>query len=205
MLAGFIPTMAGQPGEPPRDLKNMTYEETLEKFRQLEEIKLFLETDNPVKYAWSMDKFFDRDIYEKLKGNEFFGYYQNQGVIFSGNKIAIDTVAAIKDRGYETFRDTYVKILLQTLKLYRKNSLIVDKEAPFSLGICIVSVKAQGDERSPVGLVLETYIKDRRSNRYFFHRCGTGSTDSLEQAMALSVARILCNLDYLRQKTGKRP
>jgi len=195
MLAGCISIEANQPGKTPQE---MTYDEALAKYRQLGEVKEFLNTDTPLKYPWSMDKFFDRDIYQKLKGNEFFGYYHDQGVTFSGSRIAIDTVAAIKGQGYETFRDTYIKILLQTLRLYRKNPLTIDKQAPFSLGICIVSVKAQSNDNSPVGLVLETYIKDRRTGRYFFHRCGTGVSGSLEQAMALSVARILCNLDYLR-------
>jgi len=55
MLAGCISIEANQPGKTPQE---MPYDEALAKYRQLGEVKEFLNTDTPLKYPWSLDKFF---------------------------------------------------------------------------------------------------------------------------------------------------
>ena len=183
-----------------KSIKDMSYEEAAKKYKEITKVKGFLETDTAKKYPWSMNKFFDRGIYEKLKGNEFFGYYYDEGVEFSGNKIAIDTIAVIKGRGYEKYSEKYTGIFLRTLKAHKKHLYYVDKRARYSIGICIVSFKEKDDAESLKGVVLETYIKDRQSGKHFYHRCGTGSAGELDQAMRLSAVRVICNLKYLKEK-----
>jgi hypothetical protein len=185
-----------------KGIKDMSYEELVKKYEKLDKVKNFLESETSRKYPWSMNKFFDSRIYGRLIGNEFFGYYYDEGIEYGdkSNRIAIDTIAVIKGRGYEKYKDIFTRIFLETLALSKKQTYYVDKQSRYSIGICIVSVKEKDDVESSKGIVLESYIKDRKTGKYFYHRCGTGSQGKLEQAMMFSAARIICNLEYLKQK-----
>ena len=185
-----------------KDLKDMSFEEASKKYQEITRVISFLKTDAPMNYPWSMNEFFDQSIYERLVGNEFFGYYYDEGVKYDnpGNRVAIDTIAVIKGRGYETYKDRYTRIFLQVLKLSEKHTYHIKKEARYSIGICIVSVKEKDDAESTKGIVLESYIKDRQTGKHFYHRFGTGSPGDLDQSLRLSAVRIICNLEYLRQK-----
>jgi hypothetical protein len=183
-----------------KSIKEMGYEEGAEKFKEITKPKRFIETDTPQKYPWSMNEFFDRKIYEKLTGNEFFGYHYDEGVELSGNKIAIDTIEVIKGRGYEKYLVKYIGIFLSTLKAHKEYTYYVDEQARYSIGICIVSIKEKDDAESLKGVVFEAYIKDRESGKHFYHRCSTGSAGELDQAMRTSAARMIGNLQYLRKK-----
>ena len=183
-----------------KDLKDMSFEEAVEKYKELTQVKRFLETDTPVKYPWSMGEFFDAPIYKKLVGNEFFGYYHDEGVKYDdpGNRIAIDTIAVIKGKGYEKYKHSYTRIFLRTLRESEEHTYYVKKQARYSVGICLVSIKEKDDKESLKGVVLETYIKDNKTGKYFYHRCGTGCPGELDRAMRLSAVRIICNLQYLK-------
>jgi hypothetical protein len=185
-----------------KDIKDMSYEELGKKYREITGVKRFLQTDIPKRYAWSMNEFFDHSIYEKLVGNEFFGYYHDEGIKYDepGNRIVIDTIAVIKDRGYDKYKDIYTRIFLHTLRESNQHTYYVVKEARYSIGICVVSIKEKDNEESLKGVVVETYIKDRKTGKHFYHRCGTGSPGGLDQAMRLSAVRVLCNLEYLKNK-----
>ncbi|MCK4760852.1 MAG: hypothetical protein KAW12_01540 [Candidatus Aminicenantes bacterium] len=182
-----------------KSVKEMSYEEAVKKYRELNDVRKFLETETPALYPWSMNEFFDSAIYEKLQGNEFFGYYHNEGVRYVGNRIAIDTISVIKGRGYEKYKDKFALIFLETLRAGKKQVYVIDKGCRYSIGICLVSVKEKDDEEGVKGVVLECYVKDRKTGKRFFHRCGTGSVGELEQSMRLSAVRIVCNLQYLKR------
>jgi hypothetical protein len=185
-----------------KDLKEMSFAEASKKYQEITRVKSFLKTDAPREYPWSMNEFFDNSIYEKLVGNEFFGYYYDEGVNYDnpGNIIAIDTLAVIKGRGYEKYKSRYTRIFLQTLKQSEKYTYHVRKEARYSIGICIVSVKEKDDAESTKGIVLESYIKDRQKGKHFYHRFGTGSQGDLDQVMRLSAVRMLCNFEFLKAR-----
>ena len=185
-----------------KDLKDMSFEEAAEKYKELTQVKRFLETDTPVKYPWSVGEFFDAPIYKKLVGNEFFGYYHDEGVKYNdpGNRIAIDTIAVIKGKGYEKYKHRYTRIFLRTLRESEEHTYYVKKQARYSVGICLVSIKEKDDKESLKGVVLETYIEDNKTGKYFYHRCGTGCPGELDRAMRLSAVRIIFDLVYLKQK-----
>jgi hypothetical protein len=185
-----------------KNIKDMSFAEAAKKYEEITRVTGFLKSGTPEKYPWSMNEFFDHSIYEKMVGNEFFGYYYDEGVVYDnpGNSIAVDTIAVLKGKGYEKHKDSYTRIFLQTLKLSEKHTYRVVKEARYSLGICIVSVKERDDAESTKGIVLESYIKDRQTGKHFYHRCGTGSPGDLDRAMRLSAVRIICNFEFLKQK-----
>jgi hypothetical protein len=185
-----------------KDLKNMSFKEASEKHKELTRVKKFLQTDIAEKYPWSLNEFFDSSIYEKLVGNDFFGYYYDEGVKYDdpGNRITIDTIAVLKGRGYEKYKHRYTRIFLQTLRESEEYNYHVKKGARYSVGICLVSIKEKDDEESLKGVVLEAYIKDSKTGKHFYHRCSTGCPGELDKAMRLSAARVICNIQYLKQK-----
>ena len=116
-------------------------------------------------YFSSLNKFFKKSVYERLKGNDFFGYFYNEGVVIKESRIKIDKILAIDK--FKEHEEKYTEIFINTFKQYnswvrkynrwvekhngadpinkkeKKSEIILDQESIYSVGICIVSVRTE--------------------------------------------------------------
>lgn len=160
----------------------------------------FLETAVDVRYEHTLNLFFNRKIYLKLKGNPFLGYVFDEGISIKGNRIKVD---CFKSRsGLEPYRRIFERLFREMIRENKRDCcrVVLDEKSPYSLGIFIADVTPKKQDKLIPSVTIELYIKDNRTNRAFFKRFSTGNHQELYHAMRLSIKRIFLTLDYLRSK-----
>jgi hypothetical protein len=180
--------------------KNPSYKDFVQKLpeqKQLEFLaittmsKKFL-TDSPdvIKEKQSLYQFFNKEIYENLRGNYLLGYLYDEGFNFSGNTVTIDVVKTIPST------EKYKRAFKKALEFSATDNNILIRDCPYHLGVCIVGVEPKNTKSTLAGVMLEVYITNQKYKKTFFYRFGTGSKKGLEFAMldaSDTIFRIILN------------
>ena len=126
---------------------------------------------------YTIGKFFNSKIYKKLSGNDILGYIFDQGFTGISNKVSVKVFKTTeKTRKYKSKFITAFRMVLQ------KNNMKLVKKCNIEMGIALLDVDDGISRKSLPGVLVEAYLKNIRTNKYIFHRIGTGKKDGIEAA-----------------------
>lgn len=122
----------------------------------------------------TIGKFFNQAVYEKLKGNRFYGYTYDEGYTPPAEKTVclrlVTTLPTLKQ--YE--RALLYALVAGAVRAGWKPAAA----APAEIGVCLLGVD-QKSQPGQAGILIEAYLKNDRTNKARFLRCafGQGSLD----------------------------
>lgn len=163
-------------------------------------LKPFL-TDSPDVYLepQSLNKFFTEAIYRKLQGNPYFGYRYDEGFVFEGEAIQVET---IKDLTPGTVCAGAYRLALE--KALTAAGLQINPEAACQVGLCIVGIEERETTKTIPGVMVEAYLRNVQLKKSFFIRYGAGSPRGLPAALRLSAEMLISELQHRRQAEGNK-
>ncbi|MEN8153481.1 MAG: hypothetical protein ABFR75_05610 [Acidobacteriota bacterium] len=126
---------------------------------------------------YTIGKFFNNKIYKKLYGNDILGYIYDQGFAGISDKISVK-IFKTTDRTRK-YKSKFINILIAFLK---KNKIRFVKESNVEMGIAMLDVDDGSSGRSLPGVLIEAYLKNNKTNKFIFHRIGTGKKSGVEAA-----------------------
>lgn len=138
----------------------------------------FLEKSaDPGLKPYTIGKFFNYKIYKKLYGNDILGYIYDQGFTGTSSEVSVKVFKTTKrTRRYKSkFISTFITLL-------KKNNIRLVKKCDIEIGIALVDVNDGISGKSLPGALIEAYLKNNKTNKYIFHRLGTGKRDGIESA-----------------------
>ncbi|HOB54201.1 MAG TPA: hypothetical protein PKG76_15930 [Acidobacteriota bacterium] len=139
----------------------------------------------------SIGQFFTADIYARLRGNAYYGYFHDEGFAWPGGPVRLDVRTIPSTRDYQgALRETMQEAL-------RQRHILSETSAATRLGVCLVGVEPRPTVRSLPGVMLEVYFAHSASGKSFFWRFGLGSRDGVAAALA-DATEVVAEL--LRQK-----
>jgi hypothetical protein len=142
----------------------------------------FLSSREAHHHAGSLDLFFKRSEYERLRGNPVYGYWADDGFRWTGTRVAWDGIEPVAPRAKAVTRKAW-----RTAFEYvaRKYGLVIDQRAPIRLrGACVAAVTDPNVEEPNRGVVLELRMQGPRGR--FWYRFGMGKP-TLEDAVGASL------------------
>ena len=168
-------THAGIPSHPD-DFKNLKEEQQVQLIKDIVKRKPFIKGSSDIRSKqFSIGKFFNKEIYRKLKGNDILGYEHDEGFSVISDNVFIRTVrtsektAAFRDKFIASLRDAAVK-----------NKIRLSGSAETEIGVALLDVEPERTEYTMPGALVEVYFKNKRSGKYFFYRFGTGKDSGLD-------------------------
>jgi len=153
--------------------------EDLEFMKAASENNLFLESSpDLIDEPQSINRFFTQDIYARLAGNEFFGYFFDEGFSWSGDSVSIDIIKTILSTQiyHHAFHESFKSAMLD-------RGLDSVSQSPFRVGLCLVGVEPVRTPETVPGVMIEVYFSNRSSGESFFWRVGVGSRNGLAASM----------------------
>jgi hypothetical protein len=162
----------------------------LAELRRLSAKKSFLQ-DSPDVYleSQSLGKFFTPQIYQKLRGNAYFGYAHDEGFRIEGNHVQIDVLKSLASG--QSSQAAYRLALEQALKasgFERKSA------AAHQIGLCIVGMEPKETAKTLPGVMVEAYLRNNRLKKSLFIRYGAGHPRGLPAAIRLSAEMLVAQL-----------
>ncbi len=155
--------------------------------REVAALRPFLEDSPDVRSEpQSIGKFFNAEVYARLKGNAVMGYLYDEGFLPSGNTIQVETFRSLPDTDLHlpAFRRTFATVLSKT------SLRLVDK-SPNRIGICLVGVEPLRSSQTLAGVCVEVYITNADTRKTLFHRIYAGGERGLADAM-LQASILIC-------------
>lgn len=144
----------------------------------------------------SLGQFFTPEIYTRLRGNAYYGYFHDEGFAWPGGAVRLDVRTLPSTNQYQN-------ALAETLQeALRQRRIRTDTAAPTRLGVCLVGVEPQLTARTLPGVMLEVYFTHPVPGPSFFWRFGLGSRDGLAAALADATETVA---ELLRQKIAPSP
>jgi len=153
--------------------------EDLEFMKAASEKKPFLESSpDPDNEPQSVNRFFTQDIYERLAGNEYFGYSFDEGFSWNGDSVSMDIIKTIPSTRlyHHAFHESFKAALLD-------RGLDTVSQSPFRVGLCLVGVEPVRTRETVPGVMIEVYFSNQSSGKSLFWRLGVGSRNGLSSAM----------------------
>jgi hypothetical protein len=148
----------------------------------------FLKKSADIKFhPETIGKFFNEKIYKKLKGNDILGYQFDDG--FSGESATVCLKILKFFNGAKKFRGDFLKAVD---KVFQKYGIKKSKKSNIELGIALLDVEPEKSERSLPGCMIEYYLKNRKTGKFFFHRLGTGNSRGIKFAF-YEIAIVIVN------------
>lgn len=158
--------------------------------------KPFLQSSPDIKGApETLNHFFNRRIYEKLRGNFVLGYHYDEG--FTGaDDFAVERIEAVPQA--RPYLDCFRK---QLTEMASRIGMRCDSRSKNRLAMCIVGVvpALQQEPFSYPGLISEVCMANKSSGKAYFMRFGLGKKEGLERAMQEYALLILSMM-----KTGEK-
>ena len=136
----------------------------------------------------SLNNFFTDKIYEKLKGNAYYGYTWDEGFNCSSREVSI---VEIKDLT-GTIGPAYLLALQQSLTA---GGYKINPKSACQIGIAIVGVEPAETETTLPGVLIEAFLRNAMLKKTFFIRFGTGSYEGFAVSIRTSAARIYSELE----------
>jgi hypothetical protein len=146
----------------------------------------------------SLNQFFTVDIYRKLQGNPYFGYRFDEGFLFDGKEIQIET---LKDLTPKEGCAAGYRVALE--KALTAEGLEIKPKAQYQVGVCIVGIEEKETAKTLPGVMVEAYLRNTQLKKSFFIRYGEGSSRGLAAAIRLSAELLISELQVHR-KTNER-
>jgi hypothetical protein len=137
----------------------------------------------------SLNHFFTEAIYRKLRGNAYFGYRYDEGFVFTGSEVQIET---IKDLTPGAGCSAAYRLAMENA--LRAAGLQIKPAAPFQIGLCIVGIEPRETPQTLPGIMVEAYLRNASQKKSFFIRFGSGSPRSLSAAIRLSAELLVAEL-----------
>ena len=147
--------------------------------------------DSPDVYleSQSLGRFFTREIYQRLRGNAYFGYEHDEGFLMEGNAIQIEVLKdLVPGKHYQT---AYRLALDEALKT---SGFALKPSAAQQIGICIVGVEPSETAKTLPGIMVEAYLHNKQLKKSFFTRYGAGHPRGLPAAIRLSAEMLTAQL-----------
>lgn len=162
--------------------------------------KPFLQ-DSPDVYleSASLGKFFTPAIYERLRGNAYFGYERDEGFLMEGNEIQVEVLKDLAPG--QPYQAAYRLALEQSLKA---SDFELSRSAHHQVGVCIVGAESKETPKTLAGIMVEAYLSNSQSRKSFFIRYGAGHPRGLPAAIRLSAEMLVSQL-CSRSKTHECP
>lgn len=157
-------------------------------------VRPFLEdSPDPQADPQSIGQFFTPEIYARLRGNAYYGYFHDEGFSWPGDAVRLDVRTLPSTHPYQAALEETLREAL------RQRQIRPDAAAPTRLGVCLVGVETRPTARTLPGVMLEVYFTHPIPGTSFFWRFGLGSRDGLAAALADATEAVV---ELLRQKTA---
>lgn len=169
---------------------NLDTRSYLAELRRLSIKRPFLK-DSPDVYleSQSLGRFFAREIYQKLRGNAYFGYEHDEGFLMEGNAIQIGVLKDLAPgKPYQT---AYRLALDEALKT---SGFALKPSAAHQIGVCIVGVEPNETAKTLPGIMVEAYLHNKQLKKSCFTRYGAGHPRGLPAAIRLSAEILVAQL-----------
>jgi hypothetical protein len=162
----------------------------LAELRRLSAKRPFLR-DSPDVYleSQSLGRFFTREIYQKLRGNAYFGYEHDEGFRMEGKEIQIELLRDLTSG--QPYQSAYRLALEQSLKAA---AFKPKPAASHQVGLCIVGVEPKETAKTLPGVMVEVYLRNSRLKKSLFIRYGSGHPRGLPAAIRLSAEMLVAQL-----------
>lgn len=162
----------------------------LAELRRLSIKRPFLE-DSPDVYleSQSLGTFFTRGIYQKLRGNAYFGYEHDEGFLMEGNAVQIEF---LKDLAPGKPHQTAYRLALD--EALKTSGFALKLSAAHQIGVCIVGVEPDETTKTLPGIMVEAYLHNKQLKKSFFTRYGAGHPRGLPAAIRLSAEMLVAQL-----------
>ena len=158
----------------------LSREQALELARMLAREDAFLEGPD-VKYApETIGRFFKKEVYERLKGNPFMGYYFEEGGRYSGAKtrtLWVDVISGISET-----RPWHKMVRRALERLAETKGYGFDRNSPNRVGIYLIQVHPKKTKTSHPGIVAEIYLQNRGNGSVLYTRQYEGDLRGPEAA-----------------------
>ena len=163
---------------PAEGLGNLNEQQKIRLLKDIVETKFFLEAGSDVKMKkFTIGKFFNKEIYKKLKGNDILGYEHDGGFRCESDTVFIKTIRTIKKTS--PYRSDFFRSLKKNLK---DKKIQLSKSSVTEIGIALLDVEKNKSPSTMPGALVEVYFKNRRSGKYFYYRFGTGKRSGYKNA-----------------------
>jgi len=173
------PVLAQDPAPEPEP---WTREQGARILARLADREPFLSSREAQHHPDSLDLFFDRSTYRRLRGNPVYGYWADDGFRWTGARVAWDGVEAVSASAKPITRRAWRAAFAYVAKKY---GLVIDSRAPIRVrGACIAAVSDPSVEEPNRGVVLELRMESPSGR--FWYRFGMGKP-TLEDAVGASL------------------
>lgn len=162
--------------------------------KDIVEVKPFQGNGSDIKLKkFTVGKFFNNKIYKKLKGNDIMGYEYNGGFRNESDTVFIKTIRTTERTSL--FRSDFFSSLKNILK---RKKVLLSRSSPTEVGIALLDVEKNNTSSTMPGALVEVYFKNRRSDKYFYYRFGTGKRSGYKNAFRDIWLIIFSMLESLR-------
>jgi len=163
---------------PAEGLENLNSKQKIRLLKDIVETKPFLKNGSDLKMKkFTIGKFFNKEIYKKLKGNDILGYEYDGGFRHESDTIFIKTIRTTRKTSH--FRSEFFSSLKNILK---KKKIVLSKSSSTEIGIALLDVEKSNSPSTMPGALVEVYFKNRRTGKYFYYRFGTGKKSGYKKA-----------------------
>ena len=160
------------------DIDDLNEKQKIRLLKDVVESKHFLVAGSDLKLKkFTIGKFFNNKIYKKLKGNDILGYEYSDGFRNESDSIFIKTVRTTEKTSH--FRSDFFASLKNILK---QKKIKLSKSSTTEIGIALLDVEKNNSLSTMPGALVEVYLKNRRSGKYFYYRFGTGKRTGYKNA-----------------------
>jgi hypothetical protein len=162
----------------------------LAELRRLSTKRPFLDDSPDVHLeSQSLGRFFTREIYQKLRGNAYFGYQHDEGVLVEGSAIQLEVLKDLTPG--KPYQAAYRLALDEALKT---SGFALKPSAAIQIGVCLVGVEANETPKTLQGIMVEAYLHNKQLKKSFFIRYGAGHPRGLPAAIRLSAEMLVAQL-----------
>lgn len=163
---------------PAEGIEKLNEKQKVQLLKDIVEMKPFLKTGSDIKMKkFTIGKFFNKKIYEKLRGNDILGYEYDGGFKGESDVVFIKTIRTTAKT--EPYRSDFFRSLKSILK---NKKIRLSKSSPTEIGIALLDVEKDNSRLTMPGALVEVYFKNRRSGKYFYYRFGTGKRSGYKDA-----------------------
>ena len=136
----------------------------------------------------SLNNFFTDRIYERLKGNAYYGYTWDEGFNCSNREVSIEEIKDLSGK----YEKAYRLALEQSLTA---GGYKINPKSVCQIGLAIVGAEPVETEKTLPGVLIEAFLRNAQLKKSFFIRFGTGSYEGFTVAIRTSAARIYSELE----------
>jgi len=174
-----------------KQINNFEYLTEKQKIRIIKDVVMrgpFLKKSADIKFRpETIGKFFNEKIYKKLKGNDILGYQYDDGFSRESDTVCLKIMRFFN--GTKKFKNVFLKAIDI---VFHKYGIRRNLNSNIELGIALLDVESEKSSRSLPGCMIEYYLKNRRTGKFFFHRLGTGNSKGVKFAF-FEIAIIIVN------------